>query len=128
MVTVRHDDLAMAFDFVSYAGPMEHSAYVSLDTGKIWWTSDSGDAFDEELPDDLETSGRYLARYRIGTSLISEDASPCALSHRSCLRVRSRSRDFSGGKRPTRVSRVYSNVKAFSSVGIRLRPMLTKAR
>jgi hypothetical protein len=61
MVAVRHDDLGMAFDFVSYAGPMEHNAYVSLDTGKIWWTSDSSDAFDEELPDDLETSDRYLA-------------------------------------------------------------------
>jgi hypothetical protein len=51
----------MAFDFVSYAAPMEHNAYVSLDTGKIWWTSDSSDAFDEEIPDDLETSDRYLA-------------------------------------------------------------------
>ncbi|MCP3713771.1 hypothetical protein M3I54_44445, partial [Paraburkholderia sp. CNPSo 3274] len=27
----------------------------------IWWTSDSSDAFDEEIPDDLETSDRYLA-------------------------------------------------------------------
>jgi hypothetical protein len=61
MVAVRHDDLSMAFDFVSYAAPMEHSAYVSLDTGKIWWTSDSNDAFDEEIPDDLEMSDRYLA-------------------------------------------------------------------
>ncbi len=61
MVTVRHDDLSLAFDFVSYAAPTEHSAYVSLDTGKIYWTSDSSDAFDEEIPDDLETSDRYLA-------------------------------------------------------------------
>ncbi|MGF6507821.1 hypothetical protein [Paraburkholderia sp. 32] len=61
MVAVRHDDLSMAFDFGSYAAPMEHSAYVSLDTGKIWWTSDSSDVLDEETPDDLETSNRYLA-------------------------------------------------------------------
>lgn len=61
MIAVRLDDLSLAFDFVSYATPMEHNAYVSLDTGKIWWTSDSCDAFDEELPDDLETSDRYLA-------------------------------------------------------------------
>ncbi|MCG5076907.1 hypothetical protein [Paraburkholderia tagetis] len=61
MVAVKHDDLSLAFDFVSYAAPTEHNAYVSLDTGKIWWTSDSGDAFDEEIPDDLETSDRYLA-------------------------------------------------------------------
>ena len=61
MVAVSYDDLSMAFDFVSYAAPMEHSAYVSLDTGKVYWTSDSSEAFDEEVPDDLETSDRYLA-------------------------------------------------------------------
>jgi hypothetical protein len=61
MVAVKHDDLSLAFDFVSYAAPTEHNAYVSLDTGKIYWTSDSSDAFDEEIPDDLETSDRYLA-------------------------------------------------------------------
>jgi hypothetical protein len=61
MVAVKHDDLSMAFDFVSYAAPMEHNAYVSLDTGKVYWTSDYNDAFDEEIPDDLETSDRYLA-------------------------------------------------------------------
>ena len=61
MVAVKHDELSMAFDFVSYAAPMEHNAYVSLDTGKVYWTSDLNDAFDEEIPDDLETSDRYLA-------------------------------------------------------------------
>ncbi|HEX7911699.1 MAG TPA: hypothetical protein VF534_26900 [Paraburkholderia sp.] len=61
MVAVRYDDLSLAFDFVSYAAPMEHSAYVSLDTGKVYWTSDSSDAFDEEIPDDLDTSDRYVA-------------------------------------------------------------------
>ncbi|CAN7760069.1 hypothetical protein LJR296_006930 [Cupriavidus necator] len=61
MVAVKYDDLSMAFDFVSYAAPMEHNAYVSLDTGKVYWTSDYNDTFDEEVPDDLETSDRYLA-------------------------------------------------------------------
>jgi hypothetical protein len=61
MVAVKLDDLSMAFDFVNYAAPMEHNAYVSLDTGKVYWTSDSNDAFDEDIPDDLETSDRYLA-------------------------------------------------------------------
>jgi len=37
MVTVKYDDLSMAFDFVSFAGPMEHRAFVSLDTGVIYW-------------------------------------------------------------------------------------------
>ena len=41
--------------------PMEHNAYVSLDTGKVYWTSDSDDAFDEDIPDDVESSDRYLA-------------------------------------------------------------------
>ncbi|WP_254898661.1 hypothetical protein [Paraburkholderia atlantica] len=40
---------------------MEHNAYISLDTGKIWRTSHSSDAFDEELSDNLETSDRYVA-------------------------------------------------------------------
>jgi len=61
MVAVKHDDLSMAFDFVSDAASMEHNAYVSLDTGKVYWTSDFNDAFDEEIPDDLEASDRYLA-------------------------------------------------------------------
>jgi hypothetical protein len=61
MAAVRYADLSMAFDFVSDASPMEHDAYVSLDTGKVYWTSDFDDAFDEDRPDDLETSDRYLA-------------------------------------------------------------------
>ena len=61
MIAVKYADLSMAFDFVSDAAPMEHNAYVSLDTGKVYWTSDFNDAFDDENPDDLECSDRYLA-------------------------------------------------------------------
>jgi hypothetical protein len=61
MVAVRYADLSMAFDFVSDASPMEHNAYVSLDTGKIYWISDFDDSSDEDHPGDLETSDRYLA-------------------------------------------------------------------
>jgi hypothetical protein len=39
---------------------MEHSAYISLDTGAIYWMSDL-DPLEEEVPDDLETSTRYIA-------------------------------------------------------------------
>jgi hypothetical protein len=60
MVAVKYGDLSMAFDFVSFAAPMEHNAYVSLDTGEVYWKSESNDAFDEGVPDDLETSDRYL--------------------------------------------------------------------
>jgi hypothetical protein len=60
MVAVKYDDLSMAFDFISSGSPMEHNAYVSLDTGEVYWTSEFNDAFDEDVPDDLETSDRYL--------------------------------------------------------------------
>ena len=60
MVTVRYDDLSAAFDFVSFGAPMEHHAYVSIDTGEIYWVSETN-LLDEEAPDDLESSDRYLA-------------------------------------------------------------------
>jgi hypothetical protein len=60
MVRVKYDDLSMAFDFVRSAGPMEHAAYVSLDTGAIYWVSEENPIEDDELPDDLDTSDRYL--------------------------------------------------------------------
>ena len=39
---------------------MEHHAYISLDTGAIYWISELN-PLEEEVPDDLETSDRYLA-------------------------------------------------------------------
>jgi hypothetical protein len=60
MVTVKYDDLSTAFDFVSFAGPMEHRAYVSLDTGAIYWISETTPIEEDECPDDLETSDRYI--------------------------------------------------------------------
>ena len=59
MAVVKFDDLLMAFDFVGAAPPGEHNAYISLDTGQIYWISEMGE-LDEEVPDDLETSDRYL--------------------------------------------------------------------
>ena len=60
MVTVKYSDLSAAFDFVSFAAPMEHHAYLSLDTGAIHWISELN-PIEEEVPDDLETSDRYIA-------------------------------------------------------------------
>jgi hypothetical protein len=57
---VKYDDLSLAFDFVSSGPPMEHRAYVSLDTGKIYWVSELNTLEEEELPEDLEMSDRYL--------------------------------------------------------------------
>ena len=39
---------------------MENNAYISLDTGEIYWTSELNPV-EEDVPDDLETSDRYLA-------------------------------------------------------------------
>ena len=61
MVTVKYSDLSMAYDFVSFGSPMEQRAYVSLDTGAIHWVSESDSIEEDELPDDLETSDRYIA-------------------------------------------------------------------
>jgi hypothetical protein len=60
MVTVKYEDLSAAFDFVSFGAPFEHRAYISIDTGTIYWISELSPT-DEELPDDLEESDRYLA-------------------------------------------------------------------
>jgi hypothetical protein len=61
MVTVQFDDLSAAFDFVSFAAPFEHRAFVSLDTGAIYWISETNPIAEEDLPDDLETSDRHIA-------------------------------------------------------------------
>ena len=60
MVAVKYDDLDLAFSFVNSGAPMENSAYISLDTGQIYWVSDLNPV-EEELPEDLETSERYIA-------------------------------------------------------------------
>jgi len=60
VVAVKYDALSLAFEFVSSGAPMEHNAYVSLDTGEVYWTSDLN-PIEDEVPADLETSDRYLA-------------------------------------------------------------------
>jgi len=59
VVAVKFDDLSLGFDFVGSAPPSENNAYISLDTGQIYWASEFN-PLDEEVPDDLETSDRYL--------------------------------------------------------------------
>ena len=59
MIAVKFDDLSLAFEFVGSAPPSENNAYISLDTGQVYWTS-ALNPLDEEVPRDLETSDRYL--------------------------------------------------------------------
>jgi len=60
MATVKYQELAEAFDFVNFGGSTdEKNAYLSLDTGAIYYVSDLY-TDDGEVPDDLETSDRYV--------------------------------------------------------------------
>jgi hypothetical protein len=60
LVAVNRHEIELAFHFVNSGAPMEHHAYISLDTGDIHWVSEFN-MVDEEVPDDLETSDRYIA-------------------------------------------------------------------
>ena len=60
MVAIKYADLLDAFEFVSFGAPFESSAFICADTGVIYCTSDTLE-LDEEVPDDLETSERYIA-------------------------------------------------------------------
>ena len=61
MVSVKRDDLSLAFDFVSSDASLTQEAYICLDTGRIFWVSQLSPIDDEAVPDDLGTSARYLA-------------------------------------------------------------------
>lgn len=60
MVAIKYADLLDAFDFVSFGAPFESRAFICADTGVIYCASDSLE-LDEEVPEDLETSDRYIA-------------------------------------------------------------------
>jgi hypothetical protein len=55
---VYFSELLDAFEWVSAAGPLENSAYVSRQTGRIFWDTDSGD-LEEELPEDVADGTLY---------------------------------------------------------------------
>lgn len=60
MVAIKYADLRDAFDFVNFGDPFESSAFICADTGVIYRRSDTLE-LDEEVPEDLETSDRYIA-------------------------------------------------------------------
>ena len=59
-VPVNMAELRDAFEFVSAGPDFEHCAYVCLDTGRVYCRSTLDDEAAAELPEDLETSERYL--------------------------------------------------------------------
>jgi len=61
-VPANATDLRTTCDFVSAGAPLEHSAYICLDTGKIYWKAASaGLQNEDDLPEDLDISDRYIA-------------------------------------------------------------------
>ena len=60
-VAVDTRELRNAFDFVSAGDPFDHSAWICLGTGKIYWRSSATGLDDESLPEDIDASDRYLA-------------------------------------------------------------------
>jgi hypothetical protein len=59
MHSINLDELRNAFEFVSSGPSSQHSAYICIDTGIIYWKSNVMD-LEEEIPDDVETSDRYI--------------------------------------------------------------------
>jgi hypothetical protein len=58
-VVVKFEDLFSAFEFVSAGHPMEHQAYLCVETGTIHYHSEIvGD--DEPAPDDLDDAEKYI--------------------------------------------------------------------
>lgn len=59
MAAVKLSDLEDAYEFVSAGVMFDNHAYVCRETGRIYWTSED-DKDLEDVPDDLETSDRYI--------------------------------------------------------------------
>jgi hypothetical protein len=55
----RFEDLFEAFQFVSAAAPLEHEAYLCVESGAIYYHSEYSD-LDEQLPDDIDDAQKYI--------------------------------------------------------------------
>ncbi|MCL2525254.1 MAG: hypothetical protein FWF20_08365 [Betaproteobacteria bacterium] len=61
MLTQVHlSELLEALDWVSASGPFESVAYVSRESGRIYYHTDAND-FGEALPDDVEDENLYVS-------------------------------------------------------------------
>lgn len=59
MIVVKMPDLLDGLDFSSFDDDFEAGAYVCRETGKVYCFS-AENGFDEDLPEDLTTSGQYV--------------------------------------------------------------------
>lgn len=58
---IKFADLQEAFEYVNFGQPFEHEAYIDPDTGKIFWVSNMMELEEEAVPEDFETSDRFIA-------------------------------------------------------------------
>lgn len=58
MPTLKYSDLEMALQFVSSGSIIDARAYISRETGQIYWVSVDNDP-EEEIPDDVDDPDRY---------------------------------------------------------------------
>ncbi len=59
MPTISLSELEEAFQWASAGSASEMEAYISKETGKIYFVSDSEDADEEEIPEDCDDSDLY---------------------------------------------------------------------
>ena len=58
MSSVKYSDLELAMEFVGSGEMLDSCAYISRDTGEIYWGSAEIN-LDEEIPDDVDDHDRY---------------------------------------------------------------------
>ena len=58
--TLKFLEILDAYEFVSFGQPMEHEAYICLETGEIYWHSAHIDD-EKPLPEDIEDTGKYIS-------------------------------------------------------------------
>src|SRR5215469_6498212 len=101
-ISVNAEELRTTFEFVSFGAPLEHSAYICVDTGKIYCHSVSaGLEKEEDLREDLETSDRYIAvphKNDLGVAREPHTAEKSSVSRRLRRLTRGYSRAFWPGR------------------------------
>ena len=78
--SVKFSDIQDAFDFVSFGDElMEHHAWLSKETGKVYWHSEFDDD-EEALPEDIDDDDKYIAiphknDFNLGKNLVLQFSS-----------------------------------------------------
>ena len=85
VVPITYEALESAFQWSSSGAPYENEAFLSRETGEVFFKSMSGD-LEEDLPEDIEDGALYIAAPHkndldLGRSLVFEFVEDEAPSH-----------------------------------------------